>query len=209
MNYFQNTNTIEEGYIKFHCTWKKGPALSANQLKSISWGRQEMYSRGLIGAYDNGIGYGNISERIEEEKFVISGSATGGFKKLESVHYSMVQKIDVKKNRVWCSGPIKASSETMSHAVIYQNCPEVNAVIHIHDLSLWKSIVHQAPTTDASVPYGTPEMAKEIIRLLKNTNVRQHTGYFAMAGHEEGIIAFGTSMEHAISRISCLLDCGI
>ncbi len=200
---------MEEGYIKFRCDWEKGPAISQNLLQSISWGRQEMYTQGLIGAYDNGIGYGNISERLKEEKFIISGSATGGFKKLASTHYSMVQKIDVQNNRVWCSGPIKASSETMSHAVIYQNCPEVNAVVHIHDLGLWKSIIHQAPTTHASVPYGTPEMAKEIIRLLKQTDVRHHTGYFAMAGHEEGIIAFGKNMKHAINRINCLFDCAI
>lgn len=200
---------MKEGYIKFHCDWEKGPALSANMLQSLGWGRQEMYTRGLIGSYDDGIGYGNISERLTKGKFVISGSATGGLKKLEPTHYSVVNKIDTKKNRVWCSGPAKASSETMSHAVIYQNCPEVNAVVHIHNLDLWKSMVHQAPTTHASVTYGTPEMAKEIIRLLKQTDVRQHTGYFAMAGHEEGIIAFGKNMEHAVSRINCLIDCSL
>lgn len=200
---------MEEGYIKFHCDWKKGPALSANILQSVSWGRQEMYHRGLIGAYDNGIGYGNISERLMEGKLVISGSATGGLKKLEPKHFSVVDEIDVKNNRVWCSGPIKASSETMSHAVIYQTCPEVNAVVHIHDLNLWKTMVHKAPTTPASVPYGTPEMATEIIRLLNHTDARQHTGYFAMAGHEEGIIAFGKNMEHVISRINCLVDCSL
>jgi len=207
MNYFQHTDTIKKGYIKFHCDWKKEPALSENALQSIHWGRQEMYARRLIGVYDNGIDYGNISERLEEGKFVISGSATGGLKKLEATHYSVVDKIDVKNNRVWCNGPIKASSESMSHAVIYQNCPEVNAIVHIRNLDLWKSLVHRAPTTHASVTYGTPEMANEIIRLLKQTNLRQHTGYFAMAGHEEGVIAFGKNMEHAISRITCLVDC--
>ncbi len=198
---------MEEGYIKFHCDWKKKPALSADALHSVNWGRQEMYRRGLIGAYENGIGYGNISERLAGEKFIISGSATGGLKKLTAAHYSIVDKTDIKNNRVWCNGPIKASSESMSHAVIYQNCPEVNAVVHIHDLELWKSTIHRSPTTHASVAYGTPEMAYEIIRLLKQTNIRQHTGYFTMAGHEEGIIAFGKNMQQAIDRIACLVDC--
>lgn len=200
---------MEEGYIKFHCNWEKGPALSANMLRSVDWGRREMYNRGLIGAYDNGIGFGNISERLTNQKFIISGSATGGLPELTPIHYSVVDKIDPVNNQVWCSGPVKASSETMSHAVIYQTCPEVNAVIHIHNLDLWKSIVHQVPTTHASVSYGTPEMAREIIRLLKQTDVRHHTGYFAMAGHEEGIIAFGKNMEQTINRISCLIDCSI
>ncbi len=198
---------MEEGYIKFHCNWKKGRTLSASTLESIGWGRQQMYDRRLIGAYNNGIGYGNISERLSGDKFVISGSATGGLKKLEATHYSVVEKIDIENNRVWCNGPIKASSESMSHAVIYQNCPEVNAIVHIHDLELWKSMVHKIPTTHASITYGTPEMANEIIRLLKETNARQHTGYFTMAGHEEGLIAFGNNMEHAINRIICLVDC--
>ena len=196
---------MEEGYIKFQCNWKKSPPLSANMLESVGWGRREMYSQGLIGAYDNGIGYGNISERLPNQKFIISGSATGGIEKLKPIHYSIVNKIDPINNQVWCSGPVKASSETMSHAVIYQTCPEVNAVVHIHHLDLWKSIIHRAPTTHASVSYGTPEMAQEIIRLLKQTDVRQHTGYFAMAGHEEGIIAFGKNMEHAINRINLSL----
>jgi len=200
---------MDEGYIKFNCDWKKGPALSLKELKSINWGRNKMYDCGLIGVYENGIGYGNISERLAEEEFIISGSATGGFKKLEPTHYSLVHKIDMENNKVWCSGPIQASSETMSHAVIYQTCPEVNAVVHIHNLNLWKSLIHQVPTTNPSVGYGTTEMAQEIIRLLIQTDVRHHNGYFVMAGHEEGIIAFGENMEHAINRIDCLIDCEI
>ena len=198
---------MDEGYIKFNCDWVKRPALSPNKLASINWGRKKMYDCGLIGVYENGIGYGNISERSAGEKFIISGSSTGGFKELDPRHYSLVHKIDVENNKVWCSGPIQASSETMSHAVIYQTCPEVNAVVHIHDLNLWKTLIHQVPTTNPLVSYGTPEMAKEIIRLLIQTDVRQHTGYFVMAGHEEGIIAFGENMEHAINRIDCLVDC--
>ena len=198
---------MDEGYIKFNCDWKKGPALPSHKLGSINWGRQRMYDCGLIGVYENRIGYGNISERSAEEKFIITGSATGGIEELEPIHYSLVHKIDIEKNKVWCSGPIQASSETMSHAVIYQTCPEVNAVVHIHDLNLWKTLIHQVPTTNPSVGYGTPEMANEIIRLLVQTNVRQHAGYFVMAGHEEGIIAFGENMEQAINRIECLVDC--
>jgi len=200
---------MEEGYIKFHCEWEKGPPLSRALLGSLSRGRQEMYRRGLIGVYTDGIGYGNISHRTTNGHFIISGSSTGQYPQLGPEHYSLVKKIDLTNNSVWCSGPLAASSETMSHAVIYQECPEVNAVIHIHDLALWKALVHRAPTSSATAQYGTPEMAKAIIQLIRNTPVRHREGYFVMAGHEEGLMVFGKDMAQAVARVDCLAGCSI
>ena len=44
--------------------------------------------------------------------------------------------------------------------------------------------------------YGTPEMAYEIVRLFKVSDVRSRQ-IFAMAGHEGGIVTFGENLEDA------------
>jgi len=200
---------MEEGYIKFNCEWEKSPPLSRSLLGSLNRGRQEMYQHQLIGRYADGVGYGNISQRSNNGTFIISGTSTGQYSKLGAEHYCVVKKIDVDKNQVWCSGPIAASSETMSHAVIYQECPEVNAVIHIHDADLWKTLIHRVPTVPVIAQYGTPEMAKAIIKLIQTTPVRQREGYFVMAGHEEGLMVFGKDMAQAVARVNCLMECSI
>ncbi len=192
---------MDEGYIKFNCEWKKDAPLASAQLVEIQKARQQMYLWGLIGAYDNGIGFGNISQRLQDNQFIISGSTTGQLSTIHAQHYCSVTDFDIDRNLVYCKGPIIASSESMSHAVIYQECPEINAVIHIHQLDLWRQLLHQIPTTSVQATYGTPEMAKEIIRLLQETTVRSEERFFAMAGHEEGLIAFGRSMQEAVAVV--------
>lgn len=192
---------MDEGYIKFRANWTKTAPLLPDLIQDINYWRNEMYQMGLIGAYENGIGFGNISYRLNKEgQFLISGSATGNYKKLTHEHYAKVLSFDLHKNTLACEGAILASSESMSHAVIYQECPAINAVIHVHHLELWKKLLNQVPTTDLSAAYGTPEMAYSIIGLLKNTNLLEQK-IFVMEGHEEGIFVFGETLAAAAAVI--------
>lgn len=192
---------IDEGYIKFQADWQKAVPLPKEKLTNINHWRDVMYQHQLIGAYPDGIGYGNISQRYStDDQLIISGSATGNFTTLNETHYSLVTHFDLQKNSLTCRGPIIASSESMSHAVIYQECPEVNGVIHIHHLELWTKLLHQVPTTDSQATYGTPEMAFSIIELLQKTNLREQK-IFVMEGHREGVFAFGTSLEEAATVV--------
>jgi ribulose-5-phosphate 4-epimerase/fuculose-1-phosphate aldolase len=95
---------------------------------------------------------------------------------------------------------IKASSESLTHATLYACDDTINAVIHIHHLEKWKSLLNVVPTTEAAVPYGTPEMAFEIQRLFRETNVASEK-IIAMGGHEEGIISFGETIDEAASKL--------
>lgn len=61
--------------------------------------------------------------------------------------------------------------------------------------------MHKVPTADASVFYGTSEMAHEFTRLYLDTEFAK-TGTAAMAGHDEGIISIGTSVKEAVESIS-------
>mgnify|MGYP000424543664 CR=1 FL=1 len=188
---------IDEGYIKFKSNWKKTLPLEFSGFKKLNHFRDEMYQLHLIGAYDNGIGFGNISIRKKNSnQFYISGSATGNFSILDNSHYSLVTNISIKDNLLDCMGSIIASSESMSHAVIYKNCPWVNGVIHIHSLALWQKLLYKIPTTSKNIRYGTPEMALAIIELLENEDTLKQK-IFAMAGHEEGIFVFGNDLKSA------------
>lgn len=187
---------IDEGYIKFNCNWQKEACLSFAEIAALNDWRDRLYAFNLLGVYDNGIGFGNVSARFGESQLIISGTQTGSVAQLDERHYALVNDYDIDKNEVYCKGLIKASSETMSHAVIYKSLPNVQAVFHVHHLDLWKKHLHKIPTTAEHVAYGTPEMGYEIIRLIKETDVR-NSRCFAMAGHEEGLMFFGESLEAA------------
>ena len=191
----------DEGYIKFKANWIKKKALPDQRVEGIRHWRNLLFKEGLIGVYPDGIGFGNISQRYFSNQFIISGSATGHLPELQAEHFSLVTHFDIDQNKVTCEGPIIASSESMSHAVIYQECPEVNAVIHIHHLGWWEKWKDRLPTTAESATYGTPEMAKAIIGLLRESDLRHREKIFIMAGHREGIIAFGDQLPTVVASL--------
>lgn len=192
---------IDEGYLKFRAVWTQTPPLPDTEIAELNHWRSKLFDRGLIGVYENGIGFGNISQRLNAAgQFIISGTATGSIPRLNGAHYAIVRQADLAGNMLHCEGPVIASSESLSHAVIYRECPEINGVIHIHHLKLWQSLLHRVPTTPLSATYGTPEMAWSIIDLLKETAL-PNLRIFVMEGHEEGIFAFGETLEAAAAVI--------
>lgn len=198
----------DEGYIKFRADWEETTPLAWEELEELDHWRDAMYEAGLIGAYPDGIGFGNISRRrLGTDQFLISGSATGNFPELNATHYSLVTAVDIDRNSLSCRGPIIASSESMSHAVIYRECPEVQGVIHVHDLELWERLLHRVPTTDSQATYGSPEMAYSIIDLLNHTTLRTEK-IFVMEGHREGVFAFGRDLAEAAAVIRKYTDIG-
>ena len=192
---------IDEGYLKFQAIWTPTPPLPNAEIAELNHWRSAMYDLGLIGVYENGIGFGNISQRLNAAgQFIISGTATGGIRQLSGEHYAIVRQADLAGNTLHCEGPVIASSESMSHAVIYRECPEINGVIHIHHLKLWQALLHRVPTTPLSAAYGTPEMAESIVALLHETALPE-LRIFVMEGHVEGIFAFGKTLEAAAAVI--------
>lgn len=188
---------MEEGYIKFKAQWDQSPALPVRFTKDLNKWRDILYHLKLIGAYESGIGFGNISQRFKNSgNFIISGSGTGNLESLTSDHYSMVTNIEIDHNLLHCKGPIIASSESMSHGVIYRECSDIHGVIHVHNKELWQKLLDKVPTTSEKAEYGTPEMAYEIIRLFRETDLMEKK-ILVMKGHEEGIFTFGGSLDEA------------
>lgn len=185
---------IDEGYIKYQCHWLNRASIVAEDIVELNRWRDQLYQLGLIGRYDNGIGFGNLSWRLPQSNdFIISGTQTGGIAELKPEHYTKVIDFDWQNNYVSCEGLIRASSETLTHAAIYTALPQVQTVIHVHDRLLWQQLLNRYPTTDPNCAYGTPEMAREIIRLCQQP-ATQAQQIIVMSGHEEGIITFGATL---------------
>ena len=188
---------IDEGYIKYQCHWHREPAIAESDIMELNHWRNQLYQWGLIGEYGNGIGFGNLSIRLDNsDQLIISGTQTGGIANLSAQHYTKVTDYDWHKNYVVCRGLIKASSETLTHAAIYAAEPRVNSVVHVHHGKLWHQLLDRVPTTNPDCAYGTPEMAEEIIRLCQQPPTQQQK-IIVMSGHEEGILTFGRDLTEA------------
>ena len=194
---------IDEGYIKFNSDWEKQAAFEDERLDELLRYRQLLYGLDLIGAYPDGIGYGNISLRLDYwKRFYISGSKTGNYAVLGKEHFAKVTDINVDNNWLNCVGPIIASSESMTHAAVYKASKSIGAVIHVHSKRLWDKYKFKLPTTAEEIAYGTPDMAYEVLDLVTQIG---DSGIIVMAGHEEGIIAFGADLETAYETLKTII----
>ena len=192
----------KEGVIKYQLDFNEAPPLEEEQVREINAWRRIFYLLGLIGqdpARYDGYGFGNVSCRLKGDgkTFVISGTQTAHLPELNSEHYAMVTSCDPLRNHIIAKGPIKPSSEALTHGAIYQFDPSINFVFHVHSPDIWQHAVSLAiPTTAKNVSYGTPEMANEIERLLTSGDIRQKR-IIVMGGHEDGVITFAENAEQA------------
>lgn len=188
-----------EGVVKFNCHWNQsGVVINDEQYEILNYWREVLFNMDLIGAYENGVGFGNLSMRSgNNHQFVITASATGDIPELEPGHYVKVLSVNIEDNAVMCSGPLKASSESLSHAAIYMSDPGTNAVVHVHDIDLWQELKDKVPTTSADMEYGTPGLAMEIQRLFRESDIFEKR-IIIMGGDRSGIITFGHDMDEAV-----------
>ena len=201
-----------EGVIKFQLDFEQGEALDYAQIESIEQWRQHLMRLGLIGQDDEryaGLGFGNISHRVNypgaSHAFVITGTQTGHLQQMDAAHYALVTDCDPQRNTLRAQGPVKPSSEAMTHALIYQSVPQAEAVVHIHSPDIWRHAQQLGlAVTNPAVEYGTPQMATEIERIIDAGLPRGHT--ISMGGHEDGVITWGESLDATGSEILMLLS---
>ena len=184
-------------YIKFTCECAAAEIVSFDGLAELNACRRKLLRLGLIGMDANGIGFGNLSIR-DGTNFYITGSATGGIPELALADCARVMEYDLKKNWLRYEGAAIPSSESLTHAAIYDSDATAGAVIHCHDSKLWMAALNRVPTTSKAAEYGTPEMASEITQLLTRTDA-QTRKIVVMAGHEGGILTFGKDLEEAFA----------
>jgi hypothetical protein len=193
--------SIDEGYIKYRGNWSAAAPIDADVASLLDSWRRPLHEAGLVGHYDElGIGYGNLSTRADASTFYISGTQTGHLSVTDGRHYALVTAYDIEQNSVDCVGPVQASSESLTHAAIYELDPGINGIVHVHSQILWHKLIDKLPATGSDVPYGTPEMANEFERLYRETPFAD-IGIAIMAGHEAGLVSIGEDLEQATLRI--------
>jgi ribulose-5-phosphate 4-epimerase/fuculose-1-phosphate aldolase len=150
-----------------------------------------------------GIGFGNISVReVASSHFYVTGSNTGDKSELTEDDCAKVIQYCFSKNWLLFEGKAMPSSESLTHASIYQARPAVGAIIHGHHAQLWASLLRHAPATRVEAEYGTPEMAKAVTDLLETVFASDEGGNaFAMGGHEGGVMIFGHNLRAAYDAL--------
>jgi L-ribulose-5-phosphate 4-epimerase len=192
----------QEGVIKYQLNHHYAPLTSDISVTEVNVWRDILYKLNLIGQDEQrygGLGFGNISQKLPTEtlQFVISGTQTGHLAQLSRHDYCLVTRAFPQDNRIDSTGECQPSSEALTHASVYLQDAFVQAVIHVHSPAIWKNThALQLAHTPEDVAYGTPAMANAVAQLVK-TQSWQHAALFTMLGHEDGVIAFGTSLTEA------------
>ncbi|MBK8970437.1 MAG: class II aldolase/adducin family protein [Hahellaceae bacterium] len=107
-------------------------------------------------------------------EFVISGTQTGGKPELDASDYARVLEADVAHNRLRSTGETKPSSESLTHALLYQLSRDVVSVVHVHCPRLWGAATRLSlPCTPASAPYGSLAMVDAVRRLWQSGALQQ------------------------------------
>lgn len=166
--------------------------------------REVLARLGLIGRDPSryqGAGYGNVSARVGpfgdvprgQRRFLVTGTQTGGRPRVTLDDFCLVERHDLVRNHVRSMGPVAPSSESLTHGAIYDIAPAARVVFHAHAPEIWRHArALGLPVTCVEALNGTPGMALEVQRLYRESTL-SGTGILAMGGHEDGVIAFGTT----------------
>jgi ribulose-5-phosphate 4-epimerase/fuculose-1-phosphate aldolase len=194
-----------EGVIKFtneHTGGELGKSAQVAAESLIDW-RDCLFREGLIGVDPDrygGVGYGNVSARLDASSFVVSGTQTSTIARASAAHFVRIDSWDVDQNRVASRGLLEPSSETMPHAMIYELSSATECVLHVHSPKIWSNWrALKLAATPVEIDYGTPEMAEAVARLYADGDLVG--GAFVMLGHEDGVVVFDRTVDAAGKRV--------
>lgn len=188
-----------EGVIRFRVHLNRTPLHEEPEIRQLIVWRDILYRLDLVGQDSlrySGLGFGNLSVRSlrKPDAFVVTGSQTGGIERLSEMHFCRVTSWKFESPEVWAEGLTSPSSESLTHAAIYESEKRVGAVIHVHCPEIW----HQADTiglavSDPAAGCGSSALALEM-RSMMATLKPADGGIWILGGHEDGVIAFGTDL---------------
>ena len=189
-----------EGYVKYSAEHTTAPPIETPLWTELNEARSRLYRLGLVGSLPNGVGFGNLSIRLQGDEFLISGTGTGVLPVLGPEKYCLVKSFDLEQNCVVSIGPVQASSESMTHGAVYRSCRMVHCVIHIHSRAIFDGMVRDNyPATPENATYGTPEIALAIGNCVRELGGDE--GTIVLLGHDEGVVAYGPSLEKAVALV--------
>ncbi len=142
----------------------------------------------LIGQ-EGGVGYGNVSIRTPAGTFLITASQTGHREDISSGELVEIIHYDFLESFVRCAGAGPPSSETLTHAAVYDASPRAGCVAHVHSAELWKRMYGRVPTTSPDALYGTPQLALGIRDIVSSSNGLPEI--LVLGGHRDGLLLVG------------------
>ncbi len=190
-----------DGVIKYNLKSLTPPDNLAefNGFSELEAWRHRLFCLNLIGEYPDKIGYGNLSMRSKNQSFYITATQTGNLPHLEVSDYPEVVSYNHESHSLTAKGIKMPSSEAPTHSAIYALDPEIQTIFHIHSAQIWQHLLETNQlATAVEVEYGTKEMAAEIARIYTpfKSELFAHN-VFVMAGHTDGVFAFGQNCDQA------------
>ncbi len=199
-------NIIDEGVVKYSLEFIEDKnAIKFEDIKELEECRERLYELELIGAYPDGIGFGNISQLSQNGGFIITSTQTGHLANLDENLYSKVDRVDIEAFTTYARGSTKPSSEAITHEAIYRLDDSIKAIIHIHNEKLWRYMIDHGYKTTTDVPYGSPQMVESVEEIYQ-TKEELRKNIFAMRGHFEGVFAFGETIGEVEEVVLGLYD---
>ena len=134
---------VAEGITKFQAAHTHGdlPAEAQDRFAPIGAWRRIFFMLGLIGADParyGGLGFGNVSCRMgpypgerRRRRFVITGTQTSDRWELGPDKLCVVEAYDPKANWVQSQGPVRPSSESLTHGALYDLSPRIRSVLQV------------------------------------------------------------------------------
>ncbi len=145
-----------------------------------------------------GLSYGNLSMRKDERRFWMSASGVDKTKlEIPGRDILLVSDYDAAGNTIVLTvppnvEPRRVSVDAIEHWMIYQEHPDVGAILHVH---AWMDGI---PATDVNFPCGTEELAVSVARLIEREPDPAHA-VIGLRNH--GITATGDGLMEILDRI--------
>jgi class II aldolase/adducin N-terminal domain-containing protein len=145
-----------------------------------------------------GLSYGNLSARKDERRFWMSASGVDKSRlEVPGRDILLVSDYDSENGRMVLSvpptvEPRRVSVDAIEHWMIYQEHPDVGAIVHVH---AWMEGI---TATDVNYPCGTEELARSVAELVRQ-DPDPDRAVVGLRNH--GITVTGPSLDEILDRI--------
>jgi ribulose-5-phosphate 4-epimerase/fuculose-1-phosphate aldolase len=150
-----------------------------------------------------GLSYGNLSVRKDERRFWMSASGVDK-SKLRNVGTDilMVKDYDAAEGRMILSvppgiEPRRVSVDAIEHWMIYQEHPEVGAIVHVH---AW---IPGVRATEFNYPCGTAELALAVADIIRE---EPQPGRAVVGLKNHGLTITGPTLDEIFERIEPVIE---
>jgi ribulose-5-phosphate 4-epimerase/fuculose-1-phosphate aldolase len=145
-----------------------------------------------------GLSYGNLSARLDSERFWMSASGVDKSNLREiGRDILLVKGYDREQNAMILSlppnvEPRRVSVDAIEHWMVYREHPDVGAILHVH---AW---MDGAPSTEFNYPCGTYELGISVADIVRESPVPRK----ALVGlKNHGLTIVGESMDEIFQRV--------